>query len=382
MNNSSMTTSRTFRHLALPLALALPLVLPVSVSAQESGAYVGLGAGRAYADIDSGGLAAAFQRGGYRIGQIKKEENDYNFKVLGGYNFNPNIALEGSYFDLGKFDFDTTLLPAATQSGKASNLRGFALDLVGTLPVRDKLSAFGRLGVNNAKVEQDFSGNTIGTGLANRSDRGWNEKYGIGLQYAVNDAFSLRAELERYRIEDNRILKDRVDTFTISAVFRLGGRRQAAPVVQTPAPSAPAPAPVRAPEPAPTLPIELTLAANTLFDFDRTELKTEGRQALDNLVRDMRTLDYDVVLVTGHTDRIGTREYNIGLSERRAEAVKNYLVSAGVPAARITTRGVNSDEPVTRPDQCRNTGSAQAQIACLQPDRRVVILVTGTNEPQ
>ncbi|MEY3667413.1 MAG: hypothetical protein RL572_953, partial [Pseudomonadota bacterium] len=55
-------------------------------------------------------------------------------------------------------------------------------------------------------------------------------------------------------------------------------------------------------------------------------------------------------------------------------------VTAGIPAARITSRGVNSDEPVTRPEDCRNTGSAAAQIACLQPDRRVVILVTGTRE--
>lgn len=378
MNSSSMTPVKTFRQLAL--TLALPLALPVTAFAQESGAYVGLGGGRAYADIDGGGLAGPFQSGGYRIGRLQTEENDYNFKLLGGYDFNANFALEGSYFDLGEFDFDATLLPAATMRGEVTSMRGFALDLVGTLPVRDKLSAFARLGVNNAKVNQDFSGNAIGTGLVDRSDRGWNEKYGIGLRYAVDDVFSLRAEVERYAIDDNRILKDSVDTFTISAVFHFGGRSQAAPVVQSPAPSVPAP--VRAPEPAPTLPIELTLTADTHFDFDRTELKAEGRQALDNLVRDMRTLDYEVVLVTGHTDRIGTREYNLGLSERRAETVKNYLVSVGIPAARITTRGVNSDEPITRPDQCQNTGSAQAQIACLQPDRRVIVLVSGTDDSQ
>lgn len=374
MNSCSVFTQGVFR----PLVVVLPLILPVSIFAQEPAGYLGLSGGRSYADINRNALTSSLQRGGYSISQLRSEEIDYNFKILAGYKFNSNFALEASYFDLGKFDFSTALLPAANQLGEASGLRGVALDLVGSVPLRDRLSAFARVGVNNTKVKQEFSGNTVGTGFSNRSDRGWNEKYGIGLQYAVNDLFSLRSELERYRIEDNGILRDSVDTFTIGAVFHFGSRRQTVPAEQRAEP--PVPVPTRAPQPAPALPIELTLTADTHFDFDRTELKAEGRQALDRLVDDMRSVDYDVVLVTGHTDRIGTRSYNLGLSERRAEVVKNYLVSAGIADTRITTRGVNSDEPVTRPDQCRNTGSAQAQIACLQPDRRVVVLVTGTTE--
>lgn len=374
MHRSSMIAIKTFRY----LSLALPLALPVSVSAQESGGYIGFSAGRAFADIDSSGLAASLQAGGYRIGQFSSEQRDPTFKVLGGYRLNPNFALEGSYFDLGDFDFDATLLPAATQHGEVSGLKGFAVDLVGTLPLREKLSAFARLGVNNGKVAQDFSGTTTGTGFAGRSDRGWNEKYGIGLQYAINEALSVRAEMERYGIEDNRVLRDNIDTFTLGVVYSFGTRKPAAPAERPVAAATPAPAP----EPAATLPMEVTLSASTLFDFDKSDLKAEGLQALDKLVQDMRNLDYEFVLVTGHTDRIGARDYNINLSQRRADAVKNYLVSAGIPAARITSRGVNSDEPVTRPEQCRNTGSAQAQIACLQPDRRVVVLVTGTNEAE
>lgn len=374
MHSSSLIAIKTFRY----LTLALPLALPISVSAQEAGGYIGFSAGRAFADIDSSGLGASLQAAGYRFGQFSSEERDPTFKVLGGYRLNSNFALEGSYFDLGDFDFDATLLPAATQHVEVSGLKGFAVDLVGTLPLQEKLSAFARLGVNNAKLEQGFSGTTRGTGFADRSDRGWNEKYGIGLQYAINEALSVRAELERYGIEDNRVLKDNVDTFTLGVVYRFGARKPAAPA-QPPAVAA-TPAPAPAPQPAATLPMEVTLSASTLFDFDKTDLKAEGLQALDKLVQDMRNLDYELVLVTGHTDRIGARDYNINLSQRRADAVKNYLVSAGIPAARITSRGVNSDEPVTRPEQCRNTGSAQAQIACLQPDRRVVILVTGTND--
>jgi OmpA-OmpF porin, OOP family len=83
-----------------------------------------------------------------------------------------------------------------------------------------------------------------------------------------------------------------------------------------------------------------------------------------------------VVIVTGHTDRIGTREYNISLSNRRAEAVRNYLVQGGVAAAKISAKGVNSDEPVTTTEQCAGR-RGDALKACYEPDRRVVVEVHG-----
>jgi OOP family OmpA-OmpF porin len=129
MSSRSIIAIRTFRY----LSLALPLALPLSASAQDAGGYVGFSAGRAFADLDGSGITASLQRGGYRFGQFSSEEEDPTFKVLGGYRFNPNLALEGSYFDLGDYDFDATLLPAATQHVELSGLKGFALDLVGTL---------------------------------------------------------------------------------------------------------------------------------------------------------------------------------------------------------------------------------------------------------
>lgn len=361
------------------LALAIAATLPLIATAQDTGGYVGLEAGRVSAEIDDSGITSALQSGGYGVRGLSTSEDGNHYKVLAGYTFHPHFALEGSYFNLGSFDFDADLLPAAHLSGKAGNVNGFALDLVGTLPLQDQWSAFARLGVNNAKVRQSFSGTATGTGLLNDSERGWNQKYGVGLSYAISDTLALRAELERYDLEDNAVLKDKVETFSLGVVYRFGARAPEAP--RTPVSVAPTPPPPAPPAPPVTLPIELTLSAASLFDFDRTEIKPEGAQALDKLVADMRTLDYELVLVTGHTDRIGSREYNLGLSQRRADAVKAYLVNAGIPAARITTRGVNSDEPVTRPEDCRGTGSAQAQIACLAPDRRVVVLVTGTDEP-
>ncbi|HWI15244.1 MAG TPA: OmpA family protein, partial [Burkholderiales bacterium] len=80
---------------------------------------------------------------------------------------------------------------------------------------------------------------------------------------------------------------------------------------------------------------------------------------------------------TGHTDRLGSSTYNQKLSERRAHTVKDYLVSKDVPADRIATDGKGETQPVTQAEDCRGAKSARI-VACLQPDRRVHAVVTGT----
>ena len=77
---------------------------------------------------------------------------------------------------------------------------------------------------------------------------------------------------------------------------------------------------------------KITLDSKVLFDFDKAVLKPEGKAAIDSLVvgKLAQIQKLEVVLVTGHTDRIGTEAYNQKLSERRADAVRDYLVSKGV----------------------------------------------------
>ena len=81
----------------------------------------------------------------------------------------------------------------------------------------------------------------------------------------------------------------------------------------------------------------------------------------------------EVVLVTGHTDRIGTDAYNQKLSERRADAVRDYLVSKGVDKAKIETIGLGEKQPVVQCDQ----KNLKALIECLQPNRRVEVQAKG-----
>ena len=133
---------------------------------------------------------------------ISNDERDTGYKFFGGYQFNKNFSLESGYFDLGNFDFTATTLPAGTLNGKI-RLKGLNLDVVGILPITEKFSAFGRAGLNYADARDSFTGTgAVGVVNPNPSKRDMNYKFGLGLQYALTESLGIRAEAERYRIND------------------------------------------------------------------------------------------------------------------------------------------------------------------------------------
>ena len=121
---------------------------------------------------------------------------------------------------------------------------------------------------------------------------------------------------------------------------------------------------------------KITVAADALFDFNKSTLRPEGKAKIDEVVAKANSLNLEVVIAVGHADRIGSAAYNKKLSEKRAASVKDYIVSKGIPANKVYTEGKGSTQPVTKPDQCKGGKSAQV-IACLQPDRRVDIEIIG-----
>jgi len=133
---------------------------------------------------------------------------------------------------------------------------------------------------------------------------------------------------------------------------------------------------VAAVKPAPVF-IKVTVDADTLFDFDKSELRPAGRDSLDAFAGKIKDINPEVISAVGHTDRLGTDSYNQSLSERRAETVKAYLVSTGIASNRIHSEGKGESQPVTKSGECA-TGKNAKVIACLQPDRRVDIEVVGT----
>jgi OOP family OmpA-OmpF porin len=118
---------------------------------------------------------------------------------------------------------------------------------------------------------------------------------------------------------------------------------QPAPPAAAPAPAAPAPAPRPAPA---SVRQAVVIQADALFDFDKSVLRPDGRKAIDDALAKLRGVDLEMVIATGHTDSVGTPQYNQRLSERRAAAVKDYLVSKGIAASKITTIGKGESQPV------------------------------------
>ncbi|HQZ46455.1 MAG TPA: OmpA family protein [Usitatibacteraceae bacterium] len=116
------------------------------------------------------------------------------------------------------------------------------------------------------------------------------------------------------------------------------------------APSAPAsPAKPAAPaaKPAPaSVKQAVVIQADALFDFDKSVVRADGKKSIDEALAKLKGVDVEMVIATGHTDSVGPEAYNQKLSDRRAAAVKEYLVSKGIPASKITTLGKGESQPV------------------------------------
>ena len=222
---------------------------------------------------------------------------------------------------------------------------------------------------------------------------------GLGMQYLFSDSFGLQADL-RHQISRGGVKV--VDTstgqkfsdsgsigntlFNLGGVFRFGAP---APVVAEAAPepapiaAAPEPMPEPAPAPAPAPACEptnetISVGAEKLFGFDKAALKEEGKAALDEAAAKIKANpEIKAVIVTGHTDRIGSDAYNQKLSDRRAKVVADYLVAQGVDSSIISSAGKGESEPVV---QCTGNKATKKLVSCLQPNRRVEIRAEGTKQ--
>lgn len=162
-------------------------------------------------------------------------------------------------------------------------------------------------------------------------------------------------------------------------------------LVKKPAPPAaiPAPPPVVAPvaKPAPPPPaapkpcdFTVSLASDQTFAFNKAVLTGPAKAKLDSdVVGKLGTCaNVRLIVVTGHTDRLGSAQYNQKLSEKRAAAVTEYLFSKGVAASLFETMGAGKTAPAQGVAKCADNLPRQKLIECLAPHRRVVIEVKGT----
>lgn len=339
----------------------------------DSAWYAGAGLGQGRAKIDDKRIARSLTANGASLDAFTTDQRDLGYKVFIGKKFNRYFAIEGGYFDLGKFGFQ------ANTSGNGSGVlrgettfRGVNLDLIGHLPLTERLSALARIGGQYGRSTAQFSGNRLNAVTAPNPEKEekFQAKVGLGLQYQINDAWAVRGEVERYRLRDPLGNRGEMDLASVSLIRAFG--RPAARTI-------PAPAPVAAPqEVQPAAPVvaaapqpvseKVSFAAEALFDFDRALVKPEGKAALDDLMSKLQGMDTEVMIAVGHTDSVGSDAYNQALSLRRADAVKAYLVSKGLEQARLYTEGKGETQPVA--DNATAEGRAR--------NRRVVIEVVGT----
>lgn len=363
--------------------LACPLVLAADAwnnpEWANSAWYIGAGIGASKAKLDESQVVNALIAGGATGVSIKSDQRDTGYKLFMGKQLNQNFALEAGWFDLGKFGFDASALPAGTVSGR-STVRGINFDMLMQIPLAQRVSVYGRLGAAYSQTNARFSGSLLqGANNLNLRDRSWNPKVGLGVEYKFTEALSMRGEVERYRANDAVRNRRDIDLYSIALVYKLGQPAYSAPVAAAaampisetrpaPAPMAAPPAPAPVPEKPQPVSEKVTFAAEALFDFDKSVVKPEGQAALDDLLAKLQGMNTEVMITVGHTDSVGSDDYNQKLSIRRAEAVKAYLMSKGIDSSRVYTEGKGESQPVADNKTAENRAK----------NRRVTVEVVGT----
>jgi OOP family OmpA-OmpF porin len=199
---------------------------------------------------------------------------------------------------------------------------------------------------------------------------------GVGFQVSLNDQWSMQADVRRVHgyLRDTDFAIDRSSNNYLTIGFNYAFDKPRPPVVAaTPAPeptpvviAPPAPAPT--PAPAPRFE-KISLSSTELFAFNKSDLHMPQPKLDDIATALNNNAQVNNVVITGYTDRIGSDKYNQKLSERRASAVKDYLVSKGIDAGRLSAVGKGKADPVVTCTQTKH----QALIECLEPNRRVEV---------
>jgi OOP family OmpA-OmpF porin len=326
---------------------------PVAIAADDNW-YLGGSIGQSRSENSHPRITS--QLGGATVTSIDDDSTDVGYKLFGGKKFNRNFAIEGGYFDLGKFGFTANTTGPGTFSGTIK-LKGVNVDALGILPITDKFSAFGRVGLQYAQAKDSFTGTGPGAAVAasnpSPSKNSLGYKFGVGVQYDFTQSLGLRGEWERYRIDDAVGNKGDVDMYLVGVVYTFGHAEKPAPRAEPAyvAPVAVAAAPAPVPEPVLVIvPVVLTQQYCSIldiqFEINANTVQRESEEKIDKVGIFMKKYPKTTAVIEGHTDEVGTAAENMKLSERRAEGVVTYLANHGIDRSRLKSVGYGETRPI------------------------------------
>ena len=243
--------------------------------------------------------------------------------VYAGYQFNDWFALEGGVTDYGK--------PDARYTAGSVSADTYGAELSAKLSYRlsSEWALFSRVGAAYQDIEKqsDWDGK--------QTSQDWNTLVAVGVDYRLSQRWSLRGEYQFIDgIGDGEVLQSDLHFTSLGLTYHFG--QENPPVVVAPAPP---------PPPEPTLVTEtVSLDAGALFDFDSSELIYNAD--LEALAVQLTERSQGNIRVDGHTDSLGSLEYNQRLSEQRAQAVAEYFKRMGVAESRLIVEGRGENSPV------------------------------------
>ncbi|OEC37442.1 Outer membrane protein OmpA [Pseudomonas cuatrocienegasensis] len=113
--------------------------------------------------------------------------------------------------------------------------------------------------------------------------------------------------------------------------------------------------------------IQLIMPGNITFATDSAQIASSFYAPLNNLATSFRSYNQNSIEVVGHTDSTGAHSYNMGLSQRRAQSVADYLLAQGVDSTRLSTRGMGPDQPIASNDNAEGRAQNRRVEVTLRP---------------
>jgi OOP family OmpA-OmpF porin len=358
---------------ALVMALAAPVAFSGTAAAQDamamkgpSGLYGSIGLGAAFPmdrDISGSGLSTEAQL-----------DTGYAALAALGYRYGNGLRSE---VELSYSRSDIDSVGSANAGGDASALAGM-VNLLYDVRTGTAVTPYFGAGLGAARVSYD-SVTPVGGSTLDDSDINLAYQLIGGIGYQLNSKVDLFADYRYFattdadlRLNDGRGVDAEFRDHRVMVGLRFNFGEPAKPAatpVQAPAaqpappPPAPAPAPP-APAPAPAPRAEAVPATYLVFfDWDRANISADAQRVINLAAANAKKGQITRIRATGHADRSGSDRYNLGISQRRADAVKAELARQGVPAGQIAVQFKGEREPLVQtPDGVREPQNRRVEI--------------------